>query len=268
MRRIYTTFFLVILYLLLSSHELFLKSDRYFFEENSQEELYLFNGTFDKSENVITRDRIINPKILGPNYNFIPTSDDFYDTDDITYLKFKTGKAGTYVAGISTLPRAIELNGKDFTAYLEHEGLTRVISDRKNKGIFDQTAKEKYSKHVKALFQVDDTRTDDFSTQLNYPIEFIPLKNPYELSVGDDVSFKLVYRGEPLGNQTVHISSRTTLEEQGKEETSLKTNEKGEVSFTIANVGQWYIATIHMQESKEEEFDYESNWATLTFEVK
>lgn len=268
MRRTYTAFFLVILYVLLSSHELFLKSDRYFFEENSQEELYLFNGTFDKSENVITRDRIVNPKILGPDYSFIPTSNDFYDTDDITYLKFKTGKAGTYVAGISTLPRAIELCGKDFMAYLEHEGLTGVISDRKNKGISNRTANEKYSKHVKALFQVDDTRTDDFSTQLNYPIEFIPLKNPYELSVGDEASFKLVYRGEPLGTQTVHVSSRINLAEQGKEETSLKTNEKGEVSFTIANVGQWYIATIHMQESKEEEFDYESNWATLTFEVK
>lgn len=268
MRRTYTTFFLVILYLLLSSHELFLKSDRYFFEENSQEELYLFNGTFDKSENVITRDRIVSPKILGPDYNFIPISDDFYDTDDITYLKFKTGEAGTYVAGISTLPRAIELSGKDFTAYLEHEGLTEVISDRKNKGMSNRTAHEKYSKHVKAIFQVDETRTDDFSTQLDYPIEFIPLKNPYELSVGDEASFKLVYKDEPLGNQTVHISSRTTLEEQGKEETSLKTNEKGEVSFAITNVGQWYIATIHMQESKEEEFDYESNWATLTFEVK
>jgi len=52
------------------------------------------------------------------------------------------------------------------------------------------------------------------------------------------------------------------------QETSLKTNKMGEVSFRIDNEGQWYIATIHMLESKEENFDYESNWATLTFEVK
>ncbi|MGB5607536.1 MAG: hypothetical protein WBM79_00050, partial [Eudoraea sp.] len=72
----------------------------------------------------------------------------------------------------------------------------------------------------------------------------------------------------PLGNQTVHLSSRKNLEEKGKEETSLRTSKKGEVSFTIDNGGHWYIATIHMLESKEENFDYESNWATLTFEVK
>ncbi|MGB5172602.1 MAG: DUF4198 domain-containing protein [Eudoraea sp.] len=268
MRRTSTTLILLTLFFLLSSHELFLKSDRYFFQANSLEELYLFNGTFDKSENVITRDRIINPKILGPNYNFIPSSDDYYDKGEITFLKFKTGNAGTYVAGVSTKSSAIELSGEDFTIYLEHEGLTEVISDRKTKGISKQDANEKYSKHVKAIFQVDERRTDNFSTPLDYPIEFIPLNNPYNLSVGDIMSFKLLYLGEPLGNQTVHVSSRKNLEEKGKEETSLRTNKKGEVSFTIGNEGHWYIATIHMLESKEENFDYESNWATLTFEVK
>ncbi len=268
MRRTSTTLILLILFFLLSSHELFLKSDTYFFEENSRQELYLFNGTFDKSENVITRDRIINSKILGPNYDFKPSWDDYYDRGEITFLKFKTGNAGTYLAGVSTKPRAIELSGEDFTTYLEHEGLTEVISDRKSKGISNQVANEKYSKHVKAIFQVDERRTDTFSTQLNYPIEFIPLKNPYNLSVGDVMSFKLMYLGEPLGNQTVHVSSRKNLEEKDKDETSLRTNKKGEVSFTISNGGYWYIATIHMLESNEENFDYESNWATLTFEVK
>ncbi|MBT8308052.1 MAG: DUF4198 domain-containing protein [Maribacter sp.] len=268
MRRTSTTLILLALFFLLSSHELFLKSDSYFFKENSQQELYLFNGTFDKSENVISRDRIINPKILGPNYEFKPSSDDYYDKGEITFLKFKTGNAGTYVAGISTKPRSIELSGESFTTYLEHEGLTEVISERKYKGISDQAAYEKYSKHVKAIFQVDKKRTDTFSSQLNYPIEFIPLENPYNLSVGDAMSFQLLYLGEPLGNQTVHISSSNNPNMNGKEETSLRTNEKGEVSFTISNTGHWYIATIHMIESNEEKFDYESNWATLTFEVK
>ena len=268
MKRTSTTFLLLALFFLLSSHELFLKSDSYFFEEHSPGELYLFNGTFDESENVITRDRIINSIITGPKYDFKPSSDDYYDKGETTFLKFKTGNAGTYVAGVSTKPSAIELSGEDFTAYLEHEGLTEVISDRKTNGISSQVANEKYSKHVKAIFQVDERRTDNFSTQLDYPIEFIPLKNPYTLTVGDLMSFKLLYLGEPLGNQTVHVSSRKNLEEKGKEETSLRTNEKGEVSFTIGNGGHWYIATIHMLESNEGNFDYESNWATLTFEVK
>lgn len=265
MRRTLT---LVILFFVLSSHELFLKSDTYFLEKNSRAELYLYNGTFDQSENVITRDRIIKPLILGPDYQFTPAANDFYDKGDITYLKFKTGTTGTYVAGISTKPRAIELNGEDFTAYLEHEGLMEVLSDRKTNGIADQPAKEKYSKHVKALLQVGDETTNHFSTELEYPIEFLPLKNPYNLSIGDEMAFQLLFNGKPLGNHTVHVSSRKNLTVKNGEEASLRTNKDGEVSFTLDNAGHWYIATIQMLESTEEDFDYESNWATLTFEVK
>ena len=266
--RISTTLILLILFFTLTSHELFLKSDTYFLNEDSPSELYLFNGTFDESENVITRDRIINPQIIGPDYFFEPTADDFYDKGKATYLKFRTGSTGTYVAGISTKPRAIKLSGKDFLNYLEHEGLTEIISARKNKGINTNSANEKYSKHVKAILQVDKNLTDHYSTELNYPIEFIPLKNPYQLSIGDEMSFRLLYLGKPLGNQTVHVSSRKNINVKDGHETSLRTDNKGEVSFTISNEGYWYIATIHMFESEEEHFDYESNWATLTFEVK
>lgn len=267
MRRISTILILSILFFTLSSHELFLKSNSYYLKSYHESELYLFNGTFDKSENVISRDRIINPQIIGPDYNFKPESGDFYDKGEATYLKFKTGISGTYVAGISTKPSHIELSGEEFTEYLEHEGLTEIILDRKNKGISNKSANEKYSKHVKAILQVDENRTDNYLTELDYPIEFIPMRNPYRLSIGDEMSFRLLYLGKPLSNQTVHVSSRRNKNIKDGEEISLKTDNKGEVTFKISNEGHWYIATIHMLESSEENFDYESNWATLSFEV-
>ena len=45
------------------------------------------------------------------------------------------------------------------------------------------------------------------------------------------------------------------------------TGKDGEISFKIDKKGKWYIATIHMLESKEGGLDYESFWATLTFEI-
>ena len=73
-----------------------------------------------------------------------------------------------------------------------------------------EPALEKYSKHVKAILQVESKRTNDYATVLGYPIEFIPLSNPYELSVGDNLSVKLLYKTVPLSNQVVHLSSRTS----------------------------------------------------------
>lgn len=259
---------LLLLFFLLTSHELFLKTNTYYLNKNEKAELFLFNGTFDTSENTITRDRIIDAMVLGPGYRFFPADNDYYDRGNVTFLRLITGRPGSYVAGISTLPKDIELSGDEFTEYLEHEGLAETISDRKERGISGEAAIEKYSKHVKALLQVGDTRTEDYSRVLGYPIEFIPLKNPYSLKVGDSMSFRLVYDGKPLKNQVVHISSRQLKGDSDPAEKQLSTDDKGEVTFALDNIGYWYIASIYMQESMEEGLDYESSWATLTFEVR
>ena len=265
MKKLFT---LGLLFVLLTSHELFLKSDSFFKKSNESTVLYLFNGTFDESENTITRDRIINARILGPEYEFYPKKEDYYDSDDVTFLKWTTGEPGTYVAGISTLPRVIKLSASEFTDYLKHEGLISTVNDRKAKGISDQPAVEKYSKHVKAIIQVEDKKTNEYSNVLGYPIEFIPASNPYELSVGDDLRMRLLFKGLPLPNQVVHIGSRSSDEIQDVEETETRTDSAGEFSVKIDKKGKWYVASIYMQESAEEGIDYESNWATLAFEVK
>ncbi|QLG46374.1 DUF4198 domain-containing protein [Costertonia aggregata] len=268
MHRSTKTFFLVIAFVTLSSHELFLKSDSHFLSPNSTSEIYLLNGTFDKSENSITRDRIINAKIIGPDYLYEPTDGDYSDENNITYLKFKTGETGSYVAGISTLPRMLEMTASDFNAYLDHEGLANTLADRKKDGSIEKGAKEKYSKHVKSLLQVGDQRTDHYMAQLNYPIEFIPLNNPFAMKVGDSISFQLLSSGKPLANQTVHYSTSVPGKDAHENESSTQTNEEGVLTISPDKAGKWYVATIHMVKSTEKGVDYESNWATLTFEIK
>ncbi|MEN8249383.1 MAG: DUF4198 domain-containing protein [Bacteroidota bacterium] len=262
------TLALLLLTLLLSSHELFLKIDSHFLKPDSKAELYLYNGTFDESENVITRDRIVNDKVIGPKFMLNPKKKDYYDKHNVTYLKFETGDAGTYVAGVSTLPNMIELTAREFKEYLEHEGLTDVLADREKTGKSNRPAKEKYSKHVKNILQVGDRLTEHYNIELGYPIEFIPLENPYAKKVGDDISFKLLRSGNPVADQVVHYSFRSDSNKTSGAESSIRTNKDGIITIPISKAGKWYIATIHMVESSENGVDYESNWATLTFEIK
>jgi hypothetical protein len=266
-RKTFFTGALFSLMFLLSSHELFLKTESYFLQKGESAEVYLFNGTFDNSENAITTDRIVGAQIHGTNFDFLPRDSDYKIKDKVTYLKFKPGDPGTYTAGISTLPRMIELDSKAFKEYLEHEGLEDMIAERKEKGLENQSVREKYSKHVKAILQVGGARTDHFSKEFGYPIEFVPVKNPYTLKVGDRATFKLLLDGEPLADQGVHISSRNDGVDPFAKEIPSRTDEQGQVSFEITETGHWYVATIHMVESSEEDVEYESNWATITFEV-
>ena len=268
MKRIVTIAFSLIGLIILSSHELFLKTDTYFLQPGQASELYLFNGTFDVSENEISRDRIVNAKVLGPDFELQPTDGAYYDKEKATYLKLTFGNEGTYVAGISTLPRTLELNAQDFNEYLDHEGLETVIAARKSEGIYENGATEVYSKHVKAILQVGESKTENYKTILGYPIEFVPIDNPYTKKVGEKISFMLLANGEPLVNQTVHYSTSSPGQDAHANESSTATDENGIVTMVPSKAGNWYVATIHMVKSDKEMVDYESNWATLTFAVK
>ena len=43
---------------LFSSHDMYLKPDPFFLQPNTKATIYLYNGTFEKSENVIARNRM------------------------------------------------------------------------------------------------------------------------------------------------------------------------------------------------------------------
>lgn len=268
MKRLGGVFFLLAMAYIVTGHELFLKTDSYFLQPNSTTQLYLFNGTFDTSENEITRDRIVNAKILGPDHLFEPTNKHYTDKDKITYININIGNSGTYVAGISTLPKVLEMDAVAFNEYLDHEGLEGTIASRKAMNIMDEGAKERYSKHVKALLQVGEKTSIDFMKPLDYPIEFVPMNNPYEIKLGDAVAFKLLRDGKPLANHIVHYSTSMPGQDAHDNENSTKTNKNGLVTITPTAKGKWYIATIHMEKKSGDMVDYESNWATLTFEIK
>jgi uncharacterized GH25 family protein len=203
-KKILLAVFVVVLF---CSHDMFLKLDTYFLSPNSPTVIQLFNGTFEKSDNVITRDRMIDVSIVSNGKRTRVDTSNWSEKDSMTLLSVNTGDAGTWVVGVSTRARSIEMEAEAFNGYLEHDGVFDMLDYRKEKNLLDQNAIEKYSKHVKAIYQVGDERTDDWQTKLDYPIEFVPLSNPYETHAGHDLEVQLLWQGEPLANQLVYVAS-------------------------------------------------------------
>ena len=257
-----------------SAHDMFIKMDSYFLKPNKQAELFIFNGTFEKSENTIERKRMRDVTILGPDYRIKPEEISWYEENNITCLRFNTGKSGAYVAGISIVPNMIELSANEFNEYLKHDGVLNVLEDRRKSQELNLPAKEKYSKHVKAIFQVGEKTSGNFAEILGYPIEFVPMENPYTLNENEILRVKLLKNGKPLRNHLVYVGfmqaghDYNSREDHHHAEMKLETNTDGIASLLISQHGHWYIRTIHMVRSNETGVDYESNWATLTFEIR
>ena len=262
-----TTLLLLLLVIAASAHDMFLKFDSYFLAPDSQAVVRLLNGEFNKSENVITRDRMRDVSLLGPAGLSHPPEADWRDEGKTSLLGFRTGAAGTYVAGTSTNPKELSMKADDFNRYLQLEGVIDTFIERKKNNQLNLAATERYSKHVKAVFQVGEERTETYKTPLGYPVEIIPQQNPYQLKPGDTLAVLCVRDGQPLVNQYVLYGVQAARQLRF---TLLKTrtDKDGIARIPLSGVGRWYIKFIQMSRVDEPPVNYESRWATLTFELK
>ena len=265
-RRLVVAASLVLLTPFLVGHDLFIKFDDYFLAPDTEVRIPILNGTFAVSENSIVPDRVVDivlAQTLQTDHLDIGSWD---ATGDTTFLTLQTGEAGTYLLGVSTEPNLIELAAASFNEYLEHDGIPDVLAARRAEGELERDVVERYSKHVKAVFQVGELRSAGWDRALGFPAEVVPLSNPYELSPGDVLAVRCLVYGKPVANQLVIAGG--AYGEEGIDERDGRTDATGIVRFTVESPGKWYVKFIHMEKTAEEAIDYESNWATLSFQVR
>jgi uncharacterized GH25 family protein len=255
------------------SHDLFLVMPKHHYAEGSTVTVGLYNGTFEVSENVIDRERMLDVTVVDGAGNVShPSADQWREEGTATYLDFPSGGPGTTVVGVSTAPRMIELSAEEFNDYLEHDGVLDVLEARRRDGLADRPAAERYSKHVKSILQIGNATTPTHGHRLGYPIEIVPRSNPGDLSPGATLEFIVLAGGEPVTGQLVYASYEGFHGHDGsgahREAAQVRTDDEGVAQIKMTRSGRWYLRLIRMVPSDDEGVDYESNWATLTFEVR
>jgi len=250
-----------------NAHDLFLKLDSYFLAPNAKATVRLMNGTFETSEGVVSRERLSDVSIRGANTQVSSVEAVSWRNEESTALMdIQTGGAGTYLVGVSTRPREIDLKAAEFNDYLEHDGLPDTLEQRRKRNELNKDVRERYSKHVRAVFQVGNTLSEDYQKPLGYPVEIIPQQNPYALSVGQSLTVLCTLEGRPLPNQFV-IAGWEAL--PGKTQSmNTRTDANGLAIIKLRGAGKWYVKLIHMTPLSDPKLNYESKWATLTFEVR
>jgi len=245
------------------AHDLFLKLDTYFLEPHTRVRMPVLNGTFTTSENFVAPERLADITLVSPagRTRLTPTGAWRSGPDNVSLLSVDLGDAGTYVAGVSTRPRELDLTAEQFNAYLKEDGLPDVIEERRAHNELGRGARERYSKHVKAVFQVGEARTEWFATVLGYPAEIVPLENPYTLAPGASLRVRCLVDKRPVANQTVLWGGPGTVR-------STRTDSLGVAQVTLDAAGKWYVKFINMTRANRAGLDYESKWATLTFEIR
>ncbi len=251
---------------LLYAHDLFIKLDSYFVKPYTSVRIPVLNGTFNLSANSITRERLRDVTLVSEDGRVLVPIVSWDAEGDTTYLTVEAERSATYVLGISTRSTDFDLEADAFNEYLEHDGIPDVLETRRRNGELDKAVRERYSKHVKAVLQVGNRRTPGYKVELGYPAEIVPVDSPYLAQVGSRLRFRCLVDGIPVVNQFVIAGGEHDAEHI--EWRGARTNADGVVSFVIDSPGKWYIKFINMVPSTDLAIDYESKWATLTFEIR
>ena len=171
---------------------------------------------------------------------------------------------GTHILAMALKPKEIKLTADEFNEYVLHDGLPQIYDLRKKEGILDKVAVEYYSKYPKTIIQVGERLDMSPLEPLGLALEIIPLKNPYSLKNGDDLPVRVLFKSEPLENVEVAWSYPGRGEEFAG---STKTDSNGKAVIPLEKSGPYIIRTIQMNWVKQDTHDWESYWASMTFEV-
>ena len=274
------TLILLLVATALDAHDMFLRLDSFFVQPQSAVQIRVLNGTFSKSENAVSRDRLIDLSLVGPGGRAHLDTTAWQATGDTSRINIRIGRAGTYLVGASTRPREITLKANDFNHYLRDDGIPDALAARQRNGELGKPATERYSKHVKALLQAGDERTEGFAAVLGYPAELVPLNNPYLSRSGGWLRVRALVDGKPVANQLIVSGGRASRSGRLAER-RLRTDAGGVARIRITDRGQWYVKFINMVPFTGDKSahpagtpvgspapDYESKWATLTFEIR
>ena len=251
---------------LLLAHDLFLKLETYFVPPNASVRVAVLNGTFTESEGPVAPDRLVDLSLVGPVQRRAIARTAWKPSGDSTWLTVQTGAPGTYVVGASLSPREIALTGEEFNSYLKEDGIPDVLNARTLNGELGTAVRERYQKHVKAVLQVGDARTEAYAMVLGYPAEIVPLSNPYAAKIGDTLAVRALVDGKPIASQMLLSGGDHDGQKIG--ENWARSDADGVARFPLSEAGKWYIKFIHMVPVSGDSVNYESKWATLTFEVR
>ena len=249
------------------AHDLFLKPDTFFAKVNGKVSISVFNGTFQVSEGALNFARLTDVSVVSPSEKRTnPKETDFTKNETTAFLNLVPGEAGNYVVGLSTMWRESQQKAKEFNAYLIAEGMPNILEDRKRDKELEIDGRYRYSKYVKTIFQVGGKQTDSYKTVLGYAVEMIPQQNPYKLKAGATIEILCLKDGKPLVDQLV-----TTGREAGGKLVvgkNVRSDSKGIIKIKLTGAGKWYAKFINMVKIDDPKLNYESKWATLTFEIK
>jgi uncharacterized GH25 family protein len=176
----------------------------------------------------------------------------------------RLAKPGVATLWVELAPKSIDLTPDQVKEYLDEIGATEAVRSAWQGMPEPRRWRELYSKHAKTYVRVGEPAEDrSWSEPVGMGLEIVPEKDPTALRPGEELPVRVLRNGQPFPSFAVG------LVRQGDAHGVLKTTDgEGRASFPIGQAGRWLLRATDVRRSTKPEADWESDFATMTFEVR
>jgi len=170
---------------------------------------------------------------------------------------------GAYLATMTGRSRFTRMQGPLFNSYLVEEGLDWAVTARREAGLSERPATERFTRYAKIAVRNGSGSGAHLTHAVGFPAELVPMTDPTIVRPGQLLTFQLLADGRPVAGAVV--AGRSS---QGGHPVMGRTDETGHVTLPIDRAGAWLIRTVHMRSGAQAsvpDVEWDSSWASFTF---
>jgi uncharacterized GH25 family protein len=216
---------------------------------------------FPVSTNAIAADRMIVANAVSAGGRIPLTV--MGRRDSALVLRADLRSTGTFYAVVTLAQRDITLGAREFNAYLKQDGLPQILAERRARGELDRPARERYQKFAKLLLHKPGTGSVA-TLAMDQRLEIVPLVDPFTLRRGDRLPVQVRFDGRGISGLTLGAGQARVPQTRAFR---AMTDSAGNVTVPLPRAGLWSLRIIHMRRAQQPGADWESYWATLTFNL-
>ena len=186
------------------------------------------------------------------------------EDEEALSLRAPLPSAGVATAFVELAPRTIELTAEDVAHYLEEVGAPPSVLERWRATPEQRRWRESYRKHTKTYVRVGSAATDrSWAEPVGSPLEIVPESDPTQVPAGGSLTARLLRDGTPLAGATVAL-----VRAGESAAVSVQTDAAGRATFSLPAAGWYLLRSTDLRPAKGPDLDWESDFATLTFDVR
>jgi uncharacterized GH25 family protein len=182
----------------------------------------------------------------------------FENQDPAGYLRIEN--PGRSILVYQGKPQPLVLDAAKFEESLKLEGLEWVVLQRKQRGESNKGDRERFSRYAKAIVVAPGGNGMRVDRPLGLRYEIVPESDP---GASTPLRVRLLFEGKPLAGALVSAIHRDDVAAR----VSARSDANGRATLALPKAGVWLVKSVQMVPAGAgADFDWESLWASLTFE--